>query len=470
MFAKIFLSFWLTEILILFSTAFFLRHHFDSPEVQHQSLLQSMTMSANAATAAYASGGCTALRQFWAMSPEPAYLVDSGDRLVCSPTSKPALDDLLRQVRRGQEPLVGIRSGDRYLWGTAIKTPPAQNWVFVISGPVPAVSGAPLAEILSRLLISVVVSGLVMFALALFLTRPISMLRAAARKLAEGDLSARAGAHAGKPLPGKTPPSRDEIAGLVHDFNHMAERLQSQVAAQRLLLRDVSHELRSPLARLSVALELAREEAHPEMEDHLARIARETQRLNKLIGELLSLSQMESAQCIPDAETIAMKPLIERLVEDGAYEARSRNCSVVLTDAVECEVSGNSELLYRALENIVRNAIAYTAEDTTVEIALLCEQKAGGSEAVVRVLDRGAGVFEDQLKAIFKPFYRLDQARERATGGFGVGLAIADRAIRLHAGQLSASNRPGGGLVVEIRIPEARNPMAHAEANHAHSR
>ena len=304
----------------------------------------------------------------------------------------------------------------------------------------------PLHDILPRLLISVTVSGLVTLALALFLTRPIGMLRAAARKLAGGDLSARAGPSSGKEATARTPPSLDELGGLVHDFNHMAERLESQVGAQRLLLRDVSHELRSPLARLSVALELAREEAHPEMEEHLARIEREAAHLNKLIGQLLSLSQMESAQRIPDAKVIPMKPLIERLLEDADYEARSRNCSVVLTGAEECEVSGNSELLYRALENIVRNAITYTREGTTVELALRCEQKDGGREAVVRVMDRGTGVPEDQLKAIFQPFYRLDYARQRATGGSGVGLAIADRAIRLHAGQLkppSPRRRPG---------------------------
>jgi len=459
MFAKIFLSFWISEILILFSTAFLLRHHFDSPEVQHRSLLQAMTMNGNAAVAAYSSGGCPALGQFSAMSPEPSYLVDDNNQLLCSPAQKPDLGDLLRQVKVGRGSLIGLQAGARYLWGAAVKAPIGQSWVFVISGPYPAQQSVPLAVILPRLLISVVVSGLVTFALALFLTRPISMLRAAARKLAGGDLSARAGSRNGKARPDRIPRRLDELGGLVHDFDHMAERLESLVGAQRLLLRDVSHELRSPLARLSVALELAREEAHPEMEEHLARIERETQHLNKLIGQLLSLSQMESAQRIPDAEVIAMKPLIKRLLEDADYEAQSRNCSVVLTKAVDCEVSGNSELLYRALENVVRNAITYTGEGTSVEIALLCEQRDGVREAVVQVMDRGAGVSEDQLKAIVQPFYRLDHARQRATGGSGVGLAIADRAIKLHAGQLSATNRPDGGLLVEIRIP-CREPVS----------
>ncbi len=450
MFAKIFVSFWIAEILILFTTAFLLRRHFDSPEVQHRSLSQAMTMNGNAAMAAYGSGGCAALAQFSSMSPEPSYLLNEKDEVLCSSTAMPELTGLVRMVREGRRPLIGMQAGSRYLWGTRLHAAGGQTWVFVISGPVPP-SHFPLFDILPRLLISVTVSGLVTFLLALFLTRPISMLRAAARKLAGGDLGARAG-NGKAALEGK-PPSRDELGGLVHDFNHMAERLESLVGAQRLLLRDVSHELRSPLARLSVALELAREEAQPEMEDHLNRIEREAQLLNKLIGQLLSLSQMESAKRIPDAEVIKMQPLITRLLEDAEYEAQSHHCSVMLTKAEECEVSGNAELLYRALENIVRNAITYTAEGTAVEIALLHERQNGGNEAVVRVMDRGTGVSEAELKAIFQPFYRLDHARERATGGSGVGLAIADRAIRLHAGELSAANRPGGGLVVEIRIP-----------------
>ena len=151
-----------------------------------------------------------------------------------------------------------------------------------------------------------------------------------------------------------------------------------------------------------------------------------------------------------------MKPLLARLLTDAEYEAQSHHCSVLMTSADNCEVEGNEELLYRALENIVRNAINYTAEGTTVEVSLTCENQ---NDAVVRVMDRGAGVSEEQLKAIFQPFYRLDHARQRSTGGSGVGLAIADRAIRLHAGQLSASNRPGGGLIVEVRIPRRRTDL-----------
>jgi two-component system, OmpR family, sensor histidine kinase CpxA len=455
MFAKIFVSFWIAEILILFSTAFLLRRHFDSPEVQHRSLSQSMTMNGNAAVAAYQKGGCTALREFTTLSPEPSYLLDGKNQLLCPEGEQPDFNGLLQRARDFPGRLAGTQVGSRYLWGANVSASDGQRWFFIISGVTPK-PHFPLFDILPRLLISVIVSGLVTFALALFLTRPITMLRSAARKLASGDLAARAGLRSVKTSGSDSPPSRDELSGLVHDFNHMADRLESLVAAQRLLLRDVSHELRSPLARLSVALELAKEEDRPEMENHLARIEREAQLLNKLIGQLLSLSQMESAQRIPDAELIAMKPLLARLLTDAEYEAQSHNCSVLMTSADNCEVEGNEELLYRALENIVRNAINYTAEGTTVEVSLTCENQ---NDAVVRVMDRGAGVSEEQLKAIFQPFYRLDHARQRSTGGSGVGLAIADRAIRLHAGQLGASNRPGGGLIVEVRIPRRRTDL-----------
>lgn len=450
MFGKIFVTFWIAEILILFSTAFLLRRHFDSPEVQHRSLGQSMTMNGNAAVAAYSTGGCTALREFFAMSPEPSYLLDEKNQLLCADPAPPDFDELLKKTREFPHHLAGTQVDGRFFWGSVVRTSGGPSYFFVISGVTPP-AHIPLWDILPRLLISVIVSGLVTFALALFLTRPITMLRMAARKLAGGDLAARAGTR--NQANSGAPPKRDELSGLVHDFDNMADRLESLVAAQRLLLRDVSHELRSPLARLSVALELAREEAQPEMENHLARIEREAQLLNKLIGQLLSLSHMESAQRIPDAEVIALKPLLTRLLSDAEYEAQSHHCSVVLTAADNCEVEGNEELLYRALENIVRNAITYTADGTAVEVSLSCEN---ANDAVVRVMDRGAGVSEEQLKAIFQPFYRLDHARQRSTGGSGVGLAIADRAIRLHAGQLSASNRPDGGLLVEIRIPLRR--------------
>jgi two-component system sensor histidine kinase CpxA len=313
------------------------------------------------------------------------------------------------------------------------------------------------------------------------ITRPIASLREAARQLAAGNLRARAHwprgffqfrkrvTNADTSIRDRWPTERiarqsgDELWGLVFDFNEMADRLESLVDAQMLLLRDVSHELRSPLARLSVALELAREEAQPGMEEQLDRIERETGRLNSLIGQLLSLSHLESTTRLPDRLRVSLCDVVGELLPDMDYEAQRRNCGVSFSPASQngasnghsTEVLGNPELLGRAVENVIRNAIAYTAEGTKVEIQLCEENRHGARFAVLQVKDHGPGVPEAALKSIFRPFYRLDLSRQRSTGGYGVGLAITERAVRLHGGAVTARNAKEGGLIVEMRLPVA---------------
>jgi two-component system sensor histidine kinase CpxA len=248
---------------------------------------------------------------------------------------------------------------------------------------------------------------------------------------------------------------------LIHDFDHMAERLESLVDAQKLLLRDVSHELRSPLARLSVALELAREDADPglEMDAHLNRIEREAETLNQLIGQLLTLSSMEASQDIARFGPVSLNGVIELLLPDAAYEAQQRQRSVDFKATAECVVSGNSELLYRAAENVVRNAIRYTETGSSVAIRLTTAFEENRHVAILEVSDSGPGIPESEICSIFRPFYRVDHARTMDTGGFGVGLAIADRAVKLHAGSIKASNRNGGGATVRITLPLLESPV-----------
>jgi two-component system sensor histidine kinase CpxA len=245
----------------------------------------------------------------------------------------------------------------------------------------------------------------------------------------------------------------DEIQALVHDFNHMAERLESLVNAQKLLLRDVSHELRSPLARLSVALELAREDAAPTMTAHLERIEREAKLLNQLIGQLLTLSSMEAIEKITNFEPLSLNVLVEEMVPDAAYEALQRQSSVVFRASDQCLILGNRKLLHRAIENIVRNAIRYTKVCSEVEIRLISTLEQGSLMAVLDVSDHGPGIPTNDLNSIFLPFYRVDHARSPHSGGFGVGLAIADRAVKLHGGDLRAFNRPDGGATIRVRFP-----------------
>jgi two-component system sensor histidine kinase CpxA len=330
--------------------------------------------------------------------------------------------------------------------------------------------------------IAVILSGLVCYLLSWSMTSPVTRLRKAAQSLAAGDLSARAGAPSG----GRS----DELTELMRDFDRMAERIEGLVDSQSRLLKDVSHELRSPLARLSVALGLARQraasevgpEAAPELELSLNRIELEADRLNQLIQRLLTISRLESGTDGLRKTTLSLRELVEQVARDAEYETPGRPCRVTApahatnadaTDTGENEydeflVEADPDLLRSAVENAVRNATRYTAEGTTVEVRLEWQQAANGeNEIIVRVLDSGPGVPDEALPKIFEPFYRLDDARNGQTGGAGLGLSIADRAIRLHGGILRASNRKEGGLQVEIRIPAG--PPVKGFALPAHS-
>ncbi|PYX76024.1 MAG: two-component sensor histidine kinase [Acidobacteria bacterium] len=305
------------------------------------------------------------------------------------------------------------------------------------------------------LLIAIVSSGVVSYVLARYLTAPVVRLRTATQQLAAGDLTARA----------EAPPKRrrDEIAELVRDFNGMAARLEDLVNAQNRLLNDVSHELRSPLARLNVALGLARQRTGPEAQGALERIEREAERLNELIGRLLAIARLESGEEAMQRSAVNLGGMLHEICKDADFEAQSRNCRVKCVIADACVVMGHAGLLHSAMENVVRNATRYTREGTEVEIRLEKAQDAKGPEAVVRVADSGPGVPEEALHKLFRPFYRLDDARNRQTGGVGLGLAITERTVRLHGGRVKAANRPEGGLIVEIRLPLA--PRAATESS-----
>jgi two-component system sensor histidine kinase CpxA len=297
------------------------------------------------------------------------------------------------------------------------------------------------------IIIAVVSSGLVCYLLAWSMTSPVARLRKAAQSLAAGDLTARTGA----PMRGR----RDELAELMRDFDRMAERIEGLVESQSRLLKDVSHELRSPLARLSVALGLAQQKAAPEVEASLSRIELEADRLNQLIQRLLTIARLEAGTDGVRKTKVSLRELVDQVARDAEYETPGRGCKVTADPADEFLVEGDPELLRSAIENVIRNATRYTADGTVVDIRLERQANEKGAEVVIRVLDSGPGVPNEDLEKILQPFYRLDDARNRQTGGAGLGLSIADRAIRLHGGQLRASNRPEGGLEVEIRMPAA---------------
>ena len=308
------------------------------------------------------------------------------------------------------------------------------------------------------------VGTLACYLLARHLTSPVTKLRAATRELAGGNLSVRVAPAMGK--------RRDELASLGADFDLMAEKIESLINSQRRLLGDISHELRSPLTRLNVALELARQRAGPEAASALERIQHEAENLNDMIGQLLTLTRLESgAEVLPKVE-FDLPGLIREITGDADFEARSLNRSVTLKTVEHVPLLGTEHLLRRAIENVVRNAVNYTTNGTTVLVELRLEsgracgtsieQPADGKQpteneskrcALIIVRDHGSGVPEHALREIFRPFYRVDDARDREAGGVGLGLAIAERAVRLHGGTVAATNAPAGGLIVTITLP-----------------
>ncbi len=368
------------------------------------------------------------------------FLPDGSDaREQDAPT---AARNLARQAAADGEEL-SERRGGVYLVARPVVDPDGRQLVVVASvdRPPRPVDLLEPAALWPRLAVLALVVGVLSFALARYLARPFGALRETTRRLGVGDLSARVGGQAVR--------RRDEVGALARDFDAMAERLEGLVGSQRRLLRDVSHELRSPLARLRVALELARDRAGAGAGEPLDRIEHEAARLDELIGQLLLLERLEAGQ--PDVEAVVfdVSQLVGEVVDDASFEAAPAGREVIFESGAPIPTTGYPNLMRSALDNVIRNAIRHTPEGTSVEVGLA----AGDGGVSVRVRDHGPGVPDEHLGDLFEPFSRVADARERATGGVGLGLAITRRAVEIHGGSVEASNHPEGGLEVAIRLP-----------------
>jgi signal transduction histidine kinase len=272
------------------------------------------------------------------------------------------------------------------------------------------------------------------YALARQLTSPLRRMQKTIERFGRGDFTARVNSR-----------RADELGQLGRTVDQMAERIEGLLKSQRRLLQDISHELRSPLARLGVAVELARGGGDADMAFN--RIEREADRLNMLVGELIQVTRAEGDPAGLATEPVRLDELVRMIVSDVRIEAERHQIALDL-DVNEAEMEGNPELLRRAIENIVRNAIRYSPESGRVQVSL----KQSGTLYRIAVRDFGAGVPDDALAHLFDPFYRVEKDRGRTSGGVGLGLAIAKRAVELHHGTMRASNqRPG--LLVEIELP-----------------
>ncbi len=291
-----------------------------------------------------------------------------------------------------------------------------------------------------RILAVILTGGLVCYGLARYLTSPIVKLQRATKKLAEGELQTRLGKNVSK--------GGDELSQLARDFDEMAERIETLVTSEKRLTQDISHELRSPLARMNVALEIAKNKSNPESQPILERIEKESNRLNEMISRLLILSKLESGNQEFEKQRINLRKVVEEIVADADFEAQAKNKAVRITAIEDSRFLGSENLLRSAVENVLRNAVRYTDEKTAVEVSL----KNLNGDAVIDIKDYGGGVPEEELENLFRPFYRIGDARDRKSGGVGLGLAIAQRAVFAHKGTIRAKNT-GNGLQVEIKLP-----------------
>lgn len=302
--------------------------------------------------------------------------------------------------------------------------------------PHPHRRGIPPEPLVGGLFASLVSATL----LARHFSRPIRTLRSAFETTATGKLDVRIGERMGK--------RNDELSDLGREFDTMANRLESLLGAQRRLLHDVSHELRSPLARLQASIGLARQNP-ANLEPTLQRIEAESVRMDRMIDELLTLSRLEAGANGAPAEDIYLNELLAGIVDDARVEAQARQLSLRFEHGDECVLAGRAELLHRAIENIVRNAIKFSPERGT--IAIRCEASRQTGEARIWVRDQGPGVPEQDMEAIFEPFHR--GSTQRNGNGHGLGLAIAKRVIESMHGQIAATNLPDGGFCVKISLP-----------------
>lgn len=460
---RIFRSFWLAIVLILVGTVLVavstaIQRRDEQPWVQRGELFAQ-------ADVAFENGGPDGLRDWLDdITDNPAF----SRTYVVGPDGRDMLNRKLPSYI--EAPLVGrtkhgqktVRTGAiAPVGGALVLVAPDGSTYHVVVGPLhehpqlfgelqlPAVAAATLA-------IALIVSTVICFFLTRHLVGPIDRLRQATRAMAAGDLSVRM-------LPSlKGRP--DDLALLAADFNTMAERVESLLESKQQLLRDVSHELRSPLTRLQLALSLARR-PDAAVERQLARIEAEADRLEHLIARILKLVRLERPAGAFAGIPVDVGQLLETIAQDVAIEAEARGCILTLHAERGLQVAGDPELLRSAFENVIRNAVRYGAGSAVEVRGSRGERPPGsvpdegqkppdhGREIEVTVRDHGPGVPEKDLKLIFEPFYRVDAARDRALGGEGLGLAIAARAVAVHGGRIEAHNAPGGGLEVAMRLP-----------------
>lgn len=451
LFWKFFFAFWLALILAGVAVGSAVWWHQQGErsriEAERDSALAGgprAAMTVSAAAAVLGHGGVPALRAWLADWPRERlplllYVVDgAGHELLGREVSEAVVADARQRARSAdpRRPARQVTTADGQVHLLFIPAEAVGRDVRGFGPRHPPEPPGLWVPVTVGLVASVFFSAL----LAWYLSKPIRNLRWALGAVAEGKLETRV-----RPLMGSR---RDEIADLGGDFDRMAQQLQSLIGTQRRLLHDVSHELRSPLARLQAAIGLMRQDPS-RLEASIGRIERETGRVDELVGQLLTLARLEAGSHDLREERVDLVDLAAAIADDAGFEAESLGRSLHFDGHGEAPAKVRVEQIQRAFDNVIRNALKFTPAGTRVDV----QAAAGEGGFTLRVEDRGPGVAEAELEAIFEPFHRGGNGH--ASGGFGLGLAIARRAVEAHGGRIRAGNRAGGGLCVEIFLPRA---------------
>ena len=456
LFVKVFLWFWATVVLTGISVVLaFLLQAQSGQSRGRQSLTDTARYFGTAAALALEQGGASAASSYLDELAQDehihACLFDKVANLMVGADCA-ALSEAAARVARGQAP----HEATGHDWSTIailVKGSSSRSYIYaseLLPGPHPPGGLNPKGAAL-RIGMALLVSGLVCYFLTRYLITPTLRLRSAAQQIAEGRFDMRADA--------SLESRHDEFGDLVRDFNRMAARIEDLISSQRQLLNDVSHELRSPLARMNVALDLLRRHAgeHPA----LRRMEIDLQRLNELIGRLLTIARLEASSTLQHPMRVDLSELVSTIAADAEFELQERGCHVEIIQAADLNVLGDPGLLRSAIENVLRNAVRFTKQGTTVEVHLRAGAASPATEALVIIRDHGPGVPEAELVNIFRSFYRLADPPGLESTGAGLGLAIAERIVRVHKGSIRAINEPTGGLSVEMTFP--REPHTQLE-------
>lgn len=444
---KIFLSFWLATILIIITTAWVIQEITQKSSIPARELV-FMDSYANAAVATFESGHYAALQKWLEHTGIPRqmtlYLLSSSGEIIGSQNPPDIVKQISTDLLKRELDSGLIKFGD-IIVSHEIHSSSGITYRLI------AVSTKPLAHFIEipwaglgiRLIIAIVISGPICYFLSLYLTKPLRSLRLAAKSIATGKLNTRVGHFKGH--------HRDEIAELSGEFDSMAAQLETIMNSKTRLLQDISHELRSPLARLQIAIELGKKKAGSLANAEFSRMQMECLQLNQLIREILECARLNKPLGQLHRTPVNLSKLLKQMIEDALFEFKDMKPQIRFHETPVSELFIDERLFYRAVENILRNAIRYASPNPQVTISLYANKN--NTEIYLEIEDNGPGVPEEQLEWIFNPFYRVDSSREKKTGGYGLGLAIAQQAIKLHQGSIQAINRANGGFLVRIMLP-----------------